>query len=299
MRHVATVMVPREAFRLDNERCKIFITALSKAGAENIRMSWLSKEEAADFLYDGPLLADTNLLSASKFVNDPIDCIVQEVGTRAKKLMLADMDSTIIRQECIDEIADVLDLKDKVAPITEAAMRGKLDFKNALKERVALLRGITRSQLQTVMDERIEYTDGARTLVKTLSTIGVKTAIVSGGFTFFISQVQKTLGFDFAQANYLLFEEDRLTGQVRDDVLDAQGKCTFLLDLADTMNISSNDVIAVGDGANDIPMMQEAGFSLAFHAKPTAAKAAKGRLNHVCLEGVLFALGIPRKQFHE
>ena len=297
MRNVATVMAPREAFRLEDSHVKAISEALAGLGAKNIDTAWLAENEAIDFFHDGDILNDHKILGAAGLADQPIDCVVQKAGDRQKKLMLADMDSTIIRQECIDEIADVLGLKDKVAAITEAAMRGELDFKASLRERVALLEGVTRDQLQGVMDTRIDFSDGAETLVKTLKKVGTRTAIVSGGFTFFVTQVQSALGFDHALANLLLCHDDKVTGRLDDDIVDADGKREFLLDLCDVMQITSNDVIAIGDGANDIPMMTEAGLSLSYCGKPAAEEAATGRLRHVSLEGALFVLGVPRFRF--
>ena len=297
MHNVATVMAPREAFRLDESHAKAIVAVLIEKGAKNIRTDWLSEGEAVDIYFDRGIITDTDILAATGLGGNPLDCIIQPNDNRSKKLLLADMDSTIIRQECINEIAGLLDLKEQISSITEAAMQGKLDFRTALKERVALLKGLSKSELQKVMDERIEYSPGAATLIKTLGGIGVKTALVSGGFSFFTDQVSQQLGFHFNRANTLVFEDGILKGSVEEPIIGGLQKRAFLLELAATLKILARQVIAIGDGANDIPMIQEAGLGIAYHAKPAAENAANGRLKHIGLEGVLFTLGIPRDQF--
>lgn len=228
-----------------------------------------------------------------------LDLVIQPAATRAKKLVVADMDSTITEQECIDEIAGHFGLRDKIAPITQAAMEGRLDFASALRRRVALLAGMEEAALAEVREERITYSQGAATLAATLARRGIAAALVSGGFTLFVDRAAKDLGFGYALSNVLEVQNGRLTGKVRQPVVDAAAKREFLKALAAKLGLARSETLAVGDGANDIPMMEAAGFSIAYRAKRKAEAAAKARLRHASLEGVLFALGIPRTDFAE
>ncbi len=294
MLHVATVMAPREVFRLKQSHADSIAGALKSLGRKPLSVTWLGEESAFDLAFEGEKAKDYEILACADLRSSPIDVVVQPLAGRAKTLLIADMDSTIIAEECIDEIADVLGLKGKIAPITAAAMHGKLDFKAALKQRVGLLKGISRAQLQAVYQDRITYTPGARTLVKTLKRAGIQTALVSGGFTFFTDQVRDALGFDFVRANHLGFSGDLLDGTVKEPILDAQGKRDFLEELAAG---TPEAAIAIGDGANDIPMFEAAGLSLSYHGKPVAEKAARARLKHVDLTGVLYTLGLGENAF--
>jgi len=294
MLHVATVIAPREVFRLTRRHATGLAGAIEAMGRRAVSVVCLGQDAAWDVIFDGEAITSDALISSGELATAPIDIIVQNLERRGKDLFVADMDSTIIGEECIDEIADVLGLKEKVAPITEAAMQGKLDFKAALRERVALLKGISKSQLQQVYDQRIHFNPGAKTLIATLKAEGIKTALVSGGFTFFTDQVSNALGFDFVRANHLGFDGNVLDGTVAEPILDGQGKKSFLEDLAGG---APETALALGDGANDIPMFGAAGFSLCYHGKPVANEAAAGRLRHVDLSGVLYALGIPEEGF--
>ena len=294
MLHVATVMAPREVFRLKQSHADSIAEALKSLGRKPLSVTWLGEQSAFDLTFEGKAATDHEILASAGLRSFPIDVVVQPLAGRAKTLFIADMDSTIICEECIDEVADVLGLKEKVAAITEAAMHGKLDFKTALKKRVGLLKGISRTQLQAVYQDRITTAPGARTLIKTLKSAGIQTALVSGGFTFFTDQVKDALGFDFVRANQLGFSGDRLDGTVKEPLMDARGKKDFLEELAKG---SPQAVLAIGDGANDIPMLKAAGMSLAYHGKPVAEKAARARLTHVDLTGVLYTLGIMEKAF--
>jgi len=287
-------MAPREAFRLTREHAEGLAAAIEAAGRRAVSVVCLGEDNAFDVLFDGEGISDDALFKAGKLSDAPVDIVVQPLEGRAKKLFIADMDSTIIAEECIDEIAGLLNLKEKVAPITEAAMQGRLDFKAALRERVTLLKGISKAQLQEVYDHRIHLNPGAKTLTATLRAEGIKTALVSGGFTFFTSQVSRALGFDFVRANHLGFNGDVLDGTVAEPILDGQGKGAFLKELAAG---APEAAFAIGDGANDIPMFGAAGFSLSYHGKPVAEEAAGGRLRHMDLTGVLYILGIPEDNF--
>jgi len=202
-------------------------------------------------------------------------------------LVVMDMDSTLITIECIDEIADMQGLKPQVAKITEAAMRGELDFVASLRQRVALLAGLDEQALQRVYDERLRLSAGAETMLAALQAHGIKTLLVSGGFTFFTDRLKPCLGLDFTHANRLEIVGGKLTGQVLGDVFDAQGKADWLVKIRDELGLLPSQVIAMGDGANDLKMMAEAGISIAYHAKPVVREQASYALNFVGLDGLL------------
>ena len=296
MLHVATVMAPREVLRLQQRHADNIASAVTTLGQKPVSITWLGEDAAFDLLYEGKALKDSEILNGADLATAPIDVVVQKLEGRTKTLLIADMDSTMIAQECIDEIADVLGLKDKVAPITEAAMQGKLDFKAALRDRVALLKGVSKAQLQAVFDNRITPNPGAEILIKTLKHSGIQTALVSGGFTFFTNQIKKSLGFDHVRANHLGFKGNILDGTVANPIVDANTKQDFLNELTGG---KPERALAIGDGANDIPMFQAAGFSLSYHGKPLAEDAAAGRLRHVDLTGVLYTLGIGENTFQQ
>ena len=202
-------------------------------------------------------------------------------------LVVMDMDSTLIAIECIDEIADMQGLKPRVAAITEAAMRGEIDFAESLRRRVALLEGLDEHALQRVYDERLRLSPGAETLLEALRTRGIKTLLVSGGFVFFTERLKKRLGLDYTHANILEITDGKLTGNVKGKIFDAQGKADWLVKTRDELNLRPEQVIAMGDGANDLKMMAQAGISIAYHAKPLVRDQAGYALNFVGLDGLV------------
>jgi phosphoserine phosphatase len=206
-------------------------------------------------------------------------------------LVVMDMDSTLISIECIDEIADMHGLKPQVAEITEAAMRGELDFAESLTRRVALLEGLDEGALLRVYDERLLLNPGAETMLAALKQHGVKTLLVSGGFTFFTDRLQTRLGLDFAHANTLEIIDGKLTGRVLGGIVDAQGKADWLNHIRNELDLHPQQVVAMGDGANDLKMMAEAGTSIAYHAKPVVRAQATHALNFVGLDGLLPLFG--------
>jgi len=208
---------------------------------------------------------------------EPADC----------QLLITDMDSTLISIECIDEIADFINVKPQVAEITEAAMRGEIDFETSLTQRVALLKGLDVAALDRVYEERLKLNPGAEIMIKGLQERGMKTALVSGGFTFFTDRLKERLGLDFTNANKLAVHNGKLVGEVEGDICGANAKAEFLLAKCAELNISQSQIIAMGDGANDLMMMNEAGLSIAYHAKPKVQEQAHTRLNYCGLEGVL------------
>jgi phosphoserine phosphatase len=206
-------------------------------------------------------------------------------------LLVMDMDSTLITIECIDEIADMQGLKPQVAAITEAAMRGEIDFAESLRRRVSLLEGLEQSALERVYDERLQLSPGAETLLAAAKTAGIRTLLVSGGFTFFTERLQPRLGLDYTAANTLEVSGGKLTGRVLGTIVDAQGKADWLNKVRGELGLDKAQVIAMGDGANDLKMMAEAGVSVAYRAKPVVRSQASYALNHVGLEGVIPLLG--------
>ena len=201
-------------------------------------------------------------------------------------LLVMDMDSTLISIECIDEIADMQGLKPQVAEITEAAMRGEIEFAESLRRRVALLKGLDESALQRVYDERLQLNPGAETMLAAMKRHGIKTLLVSGGFVFFTERLKARLGLDFAHANTLEIVDGKLTGKVLGDIVDAQGKADWLNRLREELGLHREQVIAMGDGANDLLMLAEAGVGVATHAKPVVRAQARYTLNHVGLDGI-------------
>lgn len=206
-------------------------------------------------------------------------------------LLVMDMDSTLITIECIDEIADMQGLKPQVAAITEAAMRGEIDFAESLRRRVALLEGLDASALQRVYDERLRLSPGAEAMLVAVQAAGIRTLLVSGGFTFFTERLKPRLGLDRTAANTLEIIDGRLTGRVLGAIVDAQGKADWLERVRTELNLAPAAVVAIGDGANDLLMMAEAGVSIAYRAKPVVRAQASHALNHVGLEGVIPILG--------
>lgn len=255
---------------------------------------WLEEPVACDVFFEktpSPALLESLQLACTAA---GVDMISQPVEGREKKLLISDMDSTMIGQECIDELADCLGLKAPVAEITERAMNGELDFKQALAERVALLKGLPERELQTVFDQRITFTPGAKILVQTMRARGAHAVLVSGGFTFFTTRVAEALGFHAQEANQLGIQDGKLSGTVLPPILDKQSKKEALLRIAQEKNIPLGLSLAIGDGANDIPMLQTAGLGVAYRAKPTVQREVAVKLNFTDLTSLLYAQNIPR-----
>jgi phosphoserine phosphatase len=222
----------------------------------------------------------------------PIDANVVPAENRQKRLLISDMDSTIIPVECIDEIADFAGVKDRVSAITERAMQGELDFDGALRERVGLLKGLSVEALERTYVERISLNPGAGQLVAEMKQAGALTSLVSGGFTYFTERVAAAVGFDRHQANTLLIESDVLTGGVAEPILGREAKLIALQDLTAEIDATPNDAVAVGDGANDLAMIEAAGLGIAYRAKPAVAAKADARLDHSDLSAILRLQGI-------
>jgi phosphoserine phosphatase len=230
--------------------------------------------------------------------NASVDVIVQKTQGRRKKLLLADMDSTMINQECIDELAAEIGEMAHVAAITERAMRGDIAFEPALRERVALLKGLDRATILRVIANKITLTPGGRALVQTMRVNGAHTVLVSGGFSVFASVIAARIGFHEHRANELLFGEDgKLSGLVAEPILGKDAKLAALEQLRDKRGLSAEETLAVGDGANDLAMLEAAGLGIAFRAKPKVAAAAHARIDHGDLTALLYAQGYRREEF--
>jgi len=261
---------------------------------------WLFDEVAVDIPFDGSedIAAIENRLRQARG-DLPIDIVVQPRAFRRKKLFLADMDSTMIGQEVVDELADFAGQKAYVAKITERAMRGEIEFEPALRERVALLKGLPVGVVGEVLKKRITLTAGGRELVMTMRANGAYSCLISGGFTAFTSAVAAMLGFQENRANELMVEDGKLTGEVREPILGRATKLATLIELTESFDLDDIDTLVVGDGANDLGMIQHAGLGVAYHAKPAVAAAAAARIDYGDLTALLYAQGYRREEFVE
>ncbi len=267
---------------------------------ETAKVEWLSRDEAFEVAIEAPDLAAARAVRdpiAARLGELPVDVCVVPAAGRRKRLLVADMDSTIIQQECIDEMADMLGLKARIAAITERAMRGELEFEAALTERLALLAGLSEGELQRVFDERVTLMPGARTLIATMRANGAFAALVSGGFTFFTSRVADAVGFDVNRANTLEVVEGKLTGRVVGPILGREAKLASLKEFRDARGLAADETMAVGDGANDLAMIEAAGLGVAYRAKPLVAAEADAGITHGDLTALLFLQGYRRSEF--
>ena len=265
-------------------------------------MNWLDPCIAADIAFDPGPAAGARAVAdrvRSALDNAAVDVIVQRAQGRRKKLLLADMDSTMIGQECVDELADYAGVKERVAKITERAKRGEIEFEPALRERVALLKGLPVSVIDEVLKKRIRPTPGGRKLVTTMRARGAYTCLISGGFTLFTSAVAAMLGFHEHRANELVIRDGKLTGEVKEPILGRAAKLATLIELRESFDLDDIDTLAVGDGANDLDMIRIAGLGVAYRAKPAVAAAAAARIDHGDLTALLYAQGYRRNQFVE
>ena len=261
---------------------------------------WLADGIACDIpLASGLSHEEADQALRSSLDGAPVDVVVQEQESRRKKILIADMDSTMIQQECIDELAEEAGLREHVAAITARAMNGEIEFEPALRERVALLKGLPLSVIDKVISTRISLMPGGVELVRTMRKHGAYTALVSGGFTSFTRRVAEMIGFNEDRANTLLHDGAHLSGTVSDPILGREAKVEKLVEIADRLGLTPQDAIAVGDGANDLGMIQLAGTGVALHAKPAVAAQAKVRIDHGDLTALLYIQGYRKSDFVE
>jgi phosphoserine phosphatase len=259
---------------------------------------WLFDEVAVDIPFTGSEDIGAVVARLREARGDlPIDIVVQPRIDRRKKLFLADMDSTMIGQECVDELADFAGLKAHVAAITERAMRGEIAFEPALRERVALLKGLPAGVVDEVLQKRITLTPGGRELVATMRAHGAYTCLISGGFTLFTNTVAAMIGFQENRANELKVADGKLTGEVAEPILGRAAKLATLVELRESFDLDQIDTLVVGDGANDLGMIQDAGLGVAYHAKPAVAAGAAARIDYGDLTALLYAQGYRREEF--
>jgi phosphoserine phosphatase len=295
--HVATLISsPQEAA----VTAKV-LRAASEALGSGDKPVWLREGVAADLPFrpvpgsqDGIAQQLRTALSGL-----PIDVVVQPLAHRRKRLFLADMDSTMIEQECIDELADYVGLKAEVSAITERAMRGEIAFEPALRERVALLKGLPLGVVDEIIEGRVTLMPGGRTLVRTMRAHGAYTCLVSGGFTAFTGPIAARIGFDEHRSNRLVIESEAVAGRVEEPILGREAKLATLVELRERLGLQRQETLAVGDGANDLAMLGEAGLGVAYRAKPAVAAAAHARIEHGDLTALLYLQGYRADEFVE
>lgn len=256
----------------------------------------LSGWESAEWIYDS-VDGELRQEAAAAVAEIPVDWALTPVEGRRKRLLIADMDSTIINVECLDELADFAGIKAEIAAITERAMKGELEFEPALRERVGKLKGLATAALQRTYDERVRLNPGAATLVRTMAKHGARCVLVSGGFTFFTSRVAEAASFHAHRANVLLDDGATLTGAVREPILGRAAKLEALQSEAQGLGVAVQDALAIGDGANDLDMIKAAGLGIAYRAKPLVAAEADAKIDHMSLEAALFFQGYTRAEF--
>jgi phosphoserine phosphatase len=281
------------AGRLDDRLVERALGQLRELDPNAGFLRWIDEGDAADLSFSGDGEAARWVLDSL----DGVDVVVQSEEPRWKRLLVADMDSTIIGQECIDELADYVGLKEKVARITERAMQGELDFPGALRERVRLLAGLDERALKRCLTERVEVTAGAETLVQTMRAGGSSCLLVSGGFLSFAEPIASAVGFDRVKANRLVVTGGKLSGEIGDPIVDAMAKREALIAAREQLGLAREEVMAVGDGANDKLMIEEAGLGIGFRAKPALAEVADAELKHHGLDALLWVQGVRRRDW--
>ena len=295
-RQVCTLIADPASRDLDLADIQAVREALRAAGAEVDDHRWLGEHAAADLPYRGitPRVAGE---AARRAVRErPLDVAVQPETGRRKAVLVADMDSTIVTGETLDEMSEAVGLKERIAGITRRAMNGELNFEEALRERVGMLEGLKEADVQATLD-RVELSQGAKTAIATLKRHGVTCALVSGGFTAIAEPVAQWCGFDRVVANHLVIENGALTGQVAEPIVGKEAKLATLRELAKERGVHENAVASIGDGANDLPMLLAAGLGIAYRAKPSVKAEARFALEHGDLTGLLYLQGYGADEF--
>lgn len=295
--NVVTLICNPDEFNLSDQEVGSVVNALEQNGGIITDVKWLAADIACDIYFAVLERLDARELLSHLLAHVKLDFVVQPAGGRKKKLIISDMDSTMIEQECIDEIADVLGIKPEIAAITERAMNGELDFAQALEERVARLKGVTLEQIDEIIQNRITLMPGAKTLISTMKASGAYAILVSGGFTLFTTKVRDLLGFDIDESNRLIVENDMLTGEVKKPILDKNSKRDALSFYIEKYTLHPHETLAVGDGANDLPMLLSAGLGVAYHAKAHVKQLAKAKIDHCDLSALLYVQGYKAGDF--
>jgi len=294
MQHVLTLIAP--AGELPASLVSRIRAAMTALGATSGGPDWLSDREALDLPFEGLAPEQAEAAARAALEGEPVDCIAQPTGNRRKRLLIADMDSTIVTSETLDELAAYAGLKQQVAEITRRSMNGEIDFAAALRERVAMLKGLPLAALEATWAET-HLMPGAMELVRTMVANGAHCALASGGFTWFTGRVAEKVGFTSHHANILEDDGAALTGTVAEPIFDRDSKLTTLKRLAAELGLPLADTMAVGDGANDLAMLGAAGLGVAYRAKPVVAAAARVRVDHADLRALLFAQGYRASEF--
>jgi phosphoserine phosphatase len=296
MDSVLTLIGDPASSAVDSALVESAIAALAEAGARVAAPDWLAPGIACDLPFDGLACARAEAAARDRLDGAPFDLAAQPAAGRRKGLLVADMESTIIGQELVDELAEAAGVYDRIAAITARSMAGEIDFASSFYERVGLLAGLTTDALAQVA-ERITLNPGARTLIRTLRAGGVYTALVTGGFTCFAEAVARDCGFDEMRGNELLIDGDRLSGAVGEPVLGPKAKLTALTELAERHGLAIAATVAIGDGANDLDMVRAAGMGIAYRGKPVLRQAARFRLDHGDLTALLYLQGYRQREF--
>jgi len=277
---------------------QVHIVRACKHLAISGKQVWLAENEACDIFFESPLPATKLAGQACNAMSGTlIDAVCTPAKRRKKKLLISDMDSTVINQECIDELGDAFGVGARIREVTIDVVEGKISFSDAVRQRMALLKGLDYLQLEKVYEDRISLKEGARTLVQTMRQNGAFCILVSGGFSFFTQRIAQRIGFHDHQANELVFENGKLTGEVREPILGRTAKLETLNRLCDEHKLKLSDVLAVGDGANDIKMIEAAGLGVAFHGTGALKKQANGSIDYGNLTTLLYIQGFTKAQF--
>lgn len=296
MRLIATLIAAPDTRTLDDRLADVARDALAGLGAAVGAADWLAPGTACDIPFDDIRLDPARTALAAALGSLPVDIVAQRRGGRRKDLLVADMDATIVIGETLDELAAHAGLKDRIAGITARAMRGEIEFRDALRERVAMLKDLPVEALQETL-RATRLMPGARALVRTMRRHGAYTVLVSGGFHFFTDEIATLVGFHANEANDLLIRNGRLTGRVAEPILDRDAKLATLRRVARERDVPMSDTMAVGDGANDLPMIRAAGLGVAYHAKPLVEAEAPAAVRHGDLTALLYMQGYRAEEF--